>query len=130
MLILTIRTDKPEAEVALLDSDKKLVEEKWQAHRELSKTLHDKIAKNLQFVSKDWGDIEGIACYKGPGSFTGLRIGLSVANALAYDLNVPIVSQSGEDWQETAIQRLINKENETIALPEYDSEPYTTNPRK
>jgi len=68
--------------------------------------------------------------YKGPGSFTGLRIGISVANALAYGLNVPIVSTTGKDWQLQGIDRLKKGKNETSAVPDYGSEPHITLPTK
>ncbi len=130
MIILTIRTDKPQAEIGLFNDTKKLAYEEWQAHRELSKTLHQKLKELLKSQGKDWQDIEAIVVFKGPGSFTGLRIGLSVGNALANSLGVPVVSESGEDWIQKAIQRLRNKENETIALPEYGGEVYTTKQKK
>src|SRR3989338_10680058 len=110
MLILVLRTDKPEAEVGLFDGRRKLAYIKWQAHRELSNTIHKQIDKILNpgtkisklrnpitdYSTRDLvrgrqvfslSDIEGIVCFKGPGSFTGLRIGLTVANALAYAQN-------------------------------------------
>jgi tRNA threonylcarbamoyladenosine biosynthesis protein TsaB len=41
-------------------------------------------------------DIEGVVCFKGPGSFTGLRIGLTVGNALAYAQNIPVVASKSK----------------------------------
>jgi tRNA threonylcarbamoyladenosine biosynthesis protein TsaB len=129
MLILTIRTDKPEAEIGFYDGNEKLAYEKWQAHRQLAETIHLKIAKNLQSIGKEWSDMQGIVVYKGPGSFTGLRIGLSVANALAFSLAVPIISVTGEDWVETGIKRLHAGQNEKTALPEYGAPVHTTPPK-
>lgn len=130
MLILTIRTDKPEAEVGLFDGQKELAYEKWQAHKEMAQTIHTKIATILQKVHKDWQDIEGMVCFKGPGSFTGLRIGLTVGNALAFGLGTPIVSQTGDNWIEKGIERLQKGEDEKIALPKYGHEARTTKPKK
>ncbi len=130
MLILTIRTDKPEAEVGLFNDDKQLAYEKWQAHRELSTTIHRKIAKNLQFIGKNWQDLESVVCYKGPGSFTGLRIGLSVGNALASGLNIPITSAAGKDWINKGIRRLQKGANEKIVLPKYGAPIHITKPKK
>jgi tRNA threonylcarbamoyladenosine biosynthesis protein TsaB len=130
MLILTLRTDKPEAELGLYEDRKELSYETWQAHRLLAETLHAQIIKDLQAVAKELKDIEGIVCYKGPGSFTGLRIGMSVANALAYSYGLPIVSQAGENWQQAGIERLLGGEKEPVALPEYGGEIFTTKPKK
>ena len=129
MIILTIRTDKPEAEVGLYDGQKQLAYEVWHAHRELSSTLHTKIRKLLKSQDKTWSDLDGIVCYKGPGSFTGLRIGLTVANGLAYGLDIPVVAENGA-WIEQGCERLLRGERDPAALPEYDRPAHTTQQKK
>lgn len=130
MIILALRTDKPEAELYLYKDKTKLGEIKWQAHRELSNTIHTKINDLLTFKGRTLKGIEGIVCFEGPGSFTGLRIGLSVANALAYSYNIPIVARGGKKWLENGISDLLARKNDKIALPKYDRPAATTPPRK
>jgi tRNA threonylcarbamoyladenosine biosynthesis protein TsaB len=130
MLILTLRTDKPEAELGFFDNEKKLSYYTWQAHRELSETILIKLNEQLIATKHSLKDIDGIIIYKGPGSFTGLRIGISVANALAYSLDAPIVSQSGGEWIRQGIGRLESDDNEKVALPEYGALPHITQPKK
>jgi tRNA threonylcarbamoyladenosine biosynthesis protein TsaB len=130
MLILALRTDKPEAEIELYDDATCLASEVWTAHRLLAETLHQKILRLLEDKQYRLQDVQGIVCYKGPGSFTGLRIGLSVANALAYGLEIPVVSTQGDQWQEKGIKLLRNGENEKIALPEYGAPVFTTKQKK
>jgi tRNA threonylcarbamoyladenosine biosynthesis protein TsaB len=130
MIVMTIRTDKPEAELEIYDDQKQLAYVSWQAHLELSKTIHKEIDRILNKLSISAEDLKGIVCYSGPGSFTGLRIGLSVANALAYAQNIPIVAKTGEDWVETGIKDLQAGKNDKIALPKYDRPAATTSPRK
>jgi len=130
MIILSIRTDKPEAEVGIYDNDKQLAYRAWQAHLELSKTIHKEIEKILNMSSISWRDIEGIVCYEGPGSFTGLRIGLSVANALAYANQIPVVTTSGDNWIKTGNKKLQAGQNDHIVLPKYDRPAATTPPKK
>ncbi len=129
MIILTIRTDKPEAELGLFDDKKKLTYYEWEAHRQLAETIHQKIKALLKSQQKDWQDIEGIVCLKGPGSFTGLRIGLTVANALAASLNVPIVGTTGKDWCEAGIITLKKGQSENVVMPEYGSPVHITLPK-
>jgi tRNA threonylcarbamoyladenosine biosynthesis protein TsaB len=130
MIILTIRTEKPEAEVGLYDSDRQLAYITWQAHRALAETLHQKIEALLQSQSKTWADLGGIVCFQGPGSFTGLRIGLTVGNALGYSYHLPVVATQDPQWLETGIQRLLAGESDDLALPFYGADAHITPPKK
>lgn len=102
----------------------------WQAHRALSTTLNKKIQEILNKSSISMEAVQGIVIFKGPGSFTGLRIGMAVANALAYAQNFPIVARGGEKWLNDGIKDLEAGKNEVIGLPEYGSPPKTTTPWK
>lgn len=130
MIILALRTDKPAAELYLYQGKEQLAEVKWQANRQLAATIHSKTQEILDKSSISWADIEGIVCFKGPGSFTGLRIGHSVANALAYAQKIPIVAAGGQDWLDQGIEDLLSGRNHKIAAPEYGSPVKTTPPKK
>lgn len=129
-MILTIRTDNPQAEIGLYDAGQQVAYKKWQAHRELSATIHKVIYELLQSMDKSWDDITGIIYFKGPGSFTGLRIGASVANALAESNNSTITNQNGENWIELGLEALSKNEGSRVALPEYGSDPRVTVQKK
>lgn len=126
MIILTLRTDKTDAEIGLYSDMKQLDGEIWAAGRELSRTVHTKIDDMLLRQQKTIHDIQGIVCFKGPGSFTGLRIGISVANAFAYAVSAPIIATEGEAWQDDGIRMLLAGQGERMALPEYGMPPHIT----
>ncbi|MBI1857120.1 tRNA (adenosine(37)-N6)-threonylcarbamoyltransferase complex dimerization subunit type 1 TsaB [Candidatus Saccharibacteria bacterium] len=128
MIILIIRTDKPEAEIGLYNDKDQLAYEIWQAHRELAETLNRKITNLLQ--GRTLQEVGGIVVYQGPGSYTGLRIGMSVANALAYSLDCSIAAVSGENWLDKGIQQIMANQGSAIVLPQYDAPARTTTPRK
>jgi len=130
MIILALRTDKPQAELYVYDNEQKLAELKWQAHLKLSETLNSKIAEILNKSSKSLNDLDGIIAYKGPGSFTGLRIGLSVANTLSYAQTIPVVSTGGQSWISDGLIGLSAGKNDKVAVPEYGAPPHITQPRK
>ena len=130
MIILALRTDKPESEIYLYEDNNKISQLVWEAHRQLAETIHIKIRDLLKDQNKTWADIEGVIIYKGPGSFTGLRIGMSVANALASSLQAPIVAATGEVWQTEAINAILAGKNEKIVSPDYGSDPHITQQKK
>jgi tRNA threonylcarbamoyladenosine biosynthesis protein TsaB len=129
-MILTLRTDKPDAEIGLFAETTKIDYVVWTAHRQLSESIHNQITALLQRHSLQWKDISAIASYIGPGSFTGLRIGLTVANTLAYSLQIPVVTASGNDWIRTSLVRLKKGDNDFIAIPEYGRNPHITTAKK
>jgi len=128
-MILLLDTSGPVCRLTLVDGDVRH-EAEWEANRELAKGLLGFLETEIQKIQKDFADISAIGVYRGPGSFTGLRIGMTVVNTLADGLNVPIVGEAGEMWQEKVFSRLKNGENEQIVLPLYGEEAHITKPRK
>jgi tRNA threonylcarbamoyladenosine biosynthesis protein TsaB len=129
MLIITLRTDKPEAEVGLYENERQLAYVVWTAHHQLAETLHTKIKEMLDSQNKSFDDIEGIVVFAGPGSFTGLRIGVTVANTLAYALNIPIAGRTEPTWLEGGIADLLAGKAGRQATVSYGSDPHITAPK-
>ena len=129
-LILGIKTDQPSAYVCLLLNGTCIAEKSWQAHRQLSDTLLLTIESLLSSQSKSWSDLEGIIAFKGPGSFTGLRIGATVANTLAHAIKIPVAGTNGDSWlSDGQVQLNANPSNRLIDI-EYGGEAHITSPRK
>lgn len=129
-MILTIRTDNPHAEIGLYDRQNQIGYYTWPADRKLAKELLGVIRDELKKHHADWVDITGVVAYQGPGSFTGLRIGLTVANTIAYGNGVPIVAAKGDDWIAAGLARLAGGETDRLALPHYGAEANITLPKK
>ena len=91
-------------------------EYRWEAGRDLAEGLlaflRDKLAEN----QATWQDIREITFFTGPGSFTGLRIGATVVNTLAHELQVPLFDQDGREHP--------------LILPNYGRPARVTPPRK
>ena len=128
-MILALRSDKPEAELYLFDDGKKIAEIKWQAHRELADTILGKIKEILVNNNIADKDITGIIMHTGEGSFTGLRIGTTVANAMSYSLGVPIVEAEGENWINEGLGKITSSKPGNLVVPKYNAEPNISQPK-
>ncbi len=102
----------------------------WQAERTLAKNFLAFLRDKLEDNHKTWSDISAIGVFQGPGSFTGLRIGLTVMNTIADAQNIPIVGACGENWQKEVIDKIKSGVNEKIVMPFYGSEAHITSPKK
>ena len=102
----------------------------WDAGRDLARGLLKFLSDCLQKQDADWADITGVGFFEGPGSFTSLRIGATVANTLADSEGIPVVGARGDDWREQAQKKLSNGENQKIVLPFYGAQANVTLPKK
>lgn len=77
------------------------------------------ILKKQKLTSKD---LKAILVNQGPGSFTGTRVGVTVANTLAWSLNIPVYGfKEGEKEKVLAkISKLHKSKFSKIALPSYE----------
>ncbi len=84
--------------------------------RDLAENLHTFIRDKLAENGGSFLDVTEITFMSGPGSFTGLRIGAAVVNALASELNVPLYDHLGNKVP--------------VILPIYDRPANISKPRK
>lgn len=128
-MILLIDTSTPVCRMTFVDGDRRL-EQEWQADRTLAKNLLRYLTESLGEAGYVLNDLTGIGIMTGPGSFTGLRIGMAVCNTLADGLGIAIVGERGEQWREKALTRLLAGETDRVVLPYYGGEAHITKPRK
>lgn len=128
-MILALDTSTPTCKAWLVEDDKTVTYE-WEAGRDLADGLIGYLRECLAKNGRTWSDVAGVAVYKGPGSFTGLRIGLTVVNTFADTRSLPVVGGTGDDWVEPAVRRLRMGESDGLVMPLYGREPNITKPRK
>lgn len=95
----------------------------WQADRQLAKGILSWMENCLEETDSGWRELSSLAVFRGPGSYTSLRIGITVMNTLADQLQIPIVGADGEAWRTVADARLSKQESDQIVLPLYSAPP-------
>lgn len=91
MLVLGIETATNWCGVALWNDEGPVAARAFVNHMELSSRLIPTIQSMLAEEDRQFGDLGGLAVSLGPGSFTGLRIGVATAKTLAQAGGLPIV---------------------------------------
>lgn len=88
--VLIIDTSSNKRTKVGLSIDRKLFWEKQESgklHSQVVLPLIDKILKSNNITPKN---VTGIKVNRGPGSFTGIRVGIAIANALGFALKIPV----------------------------------------
>ena len=94
MRLLHIDTSNQPLSVAITEGNEVLAEFNSGMRINHSITMMSQIESLLEYTKLEMKDIEGIVVAKGPGSYTGLRIGVTAAKTLAYTLNIPLYAVS------------------------------------
>lgn len=94
MKIVAVDTATTSLSVAVLDNDSVLVEKTFVSQETHSKHLHQTIKSVLDMAGICVESVDAFAVTIGPGSFTGLRIGVSTVKGLAFALQKPVVAVS------------------------------------
>ena len=89
MLILSFETSAKAASVALLENGKLLGESYQNTGLTHSQTLMVMAQQLLEDCGKTVSDLQAVAVAEGPGSFTGVRIGVAAAKGLAWGAELP-----------------------------------------
>ena len=90
-MILAIDTATRQAGVALMREGEVVGELSWVGAGNHSSTLTPSVRRLLELTAADLSAIEAIVVCSGPGSFSGLRVGISEAKGLGMALDVPVV---------------------------------------
>lgn len=107
---ILIHTCLDSAFVALADEEKIIGSASSETPKEHGTFLHGAIQSLMKENDIAFGQVTAIGVTNGPGSYTGIRVGLSAAKGLAYALKIPMVLCSTlEALAATAISRLSDK---------------------
>ena len=91
-MLLAIDTATRHASVALFDGAGVAAEATWRSDNNHSVEVLPTIARLLEQQTLTPDDLSAVAVAQGPGSFTGLRIGISLAKGLCLSLGIPIIA--------------------------------------
>ena len=91
MKILAVDTSSKICSVSILENDKLIIENHNDDEKTHSQKLMPIIDETFKQANLTLDDIDLIACSQGPGSFTGIRIGISTVKAFADVKNIPII---------------------------------------
>lgn len=130
-MILALKTDGPTTLIWLIEPGREVGEPnlRWESGRNLADEILAQLSKVLDSAHRSTLEISGIVIFSGPGSFTSLRIGHTVANALADSLQIPVVGQQGEAWVKAGLAALETAKAGVPALPFYGAEANVTRPK-
>ncbi|MCF8331492.1 MAG: tRNA (adenosine(37)-N6)-threonylcarbamoyltransferase complex dimerization subunit type 1 TsaB [Bacteroidales bacterium] len=114
-IILNIETSTRICSVAVAEGDKILASRHQSDTQEHARILHPFIEEVIEEAGIKYQNLDAVAVSEGPGSYTGLRIGVSTAKGLCYARNLPLVSVSTLKAMALHAISEINKKNALYA---------------
>jgi tRNA threonylcarbamoyladenosine biosynthesis protein TsaB len=127
-VLLALDTSTAQAGIALYDGRVR-AELIWWSGRNHARQLMPTIRHALDLVGGRVGELSAVAAARGPGSFTGLRVGLAVARGLAFALDIPLYGltsleliAAGQDHSSLPVQAVLDAGRGRVATALYRHE--------
>ena len=118
--LLLIETSAKNCSVAIADEQRVLLSKSATAEHFIhAEQLHVMLHELLSELSLSANSLNAVAVSKGPGSYTGLRIGVSAAKGLCFALNIPLIAL--DTTEILAHYAAVNTEHATRILPMIDA---------
>lgn len=117
--LLALETTTNICSVAVLEAGELRAEMNLNLAKVHATHLTGMIEEVLRFSQTSWQDLVAIAVSKGPGSYTGLRIGVSVAKGLAFAQDLPLIGVNALEGLATTLLPLVA--NGDLICPAFDA---------
>ncbi|MBC7827865.1 MAG: tRNA (adenosine(37)-N6)-threonylcarbamoyltransferase complex dimerization subunit type 1 TsaB [Chitinophagaceae bacterium] len=123
-LILNIDTSSENASICVARDGAGIVLLENADQKDHAAWIHPAIAKSMKQANCTLNDLKAIAVTAGPGSYTGLRVGMSTAKGLCYALNIPLVTENTLRVMALATKQTFNdlyQQKDTLFCPMLDA---------
>lgn len=126
MKILAIDTSSKICSVSILEDTKIIAEKHNNDEKTHSQKLMPLIDSIFKYTNLSLNDIDLLACCQGPGSFTGIRIGISTVKAFADVKNIPIIGVTSLEslayniTENSLIASIIDAKNDNVYFALYE----------
>jgi tRNA threonylcarbamoyl adenosine modification protein YeaZ len=121
---IALHTSTPRLGIAVNNYGGDSRSQTWDLGRDLASQLHQHLAATL--LPQTWQDLAFVAVAKGPGGFTGTRVGVVTARTIAQQLNIPVfgisnlaavaAAQNPQDDQLLAVQMDARREQLFVGI--------------
>lgn len=117
--ILLIESSGDYPFVALAENEKVL--KVWYAEKKSGLAIHGAIRDLLEACGMKIGDVDAVSVSAGPGSYTGLRVGMAAAKGICYAIQKPLITVSSLKMMAMAVKSEASKINAEWICPMIDA---------
>ncbi|HEX5169563.1 MAG TPA: tRNA (adenosine(37)-N6)-threonylcarbamoyltransferase complex dimerization subunit type 1 TsaB [Cyclobacteriaceae bacterium] len=112
--ILSLETSTQVCSVALHEGDRLITTSEVHIEQSHASRLAVLIQQNLIAGECEAKDLHAVAVSAGPGSYTGLRIGTSLAKGMCFSLDIPLISIETLDLLASQVSQMVNFEDHLL----------------
>ena len=121
MLIVSIDTSTENASVCITNNEVVIGFAENKQQKEHSTFLHNAVKGMLLTANQKLTNIDAFAVTSGPGSYTGLRVGMAAAKGFCYALKKPLIAVNTLEVMTLAAKKIVSQEERFLFCPMIDA---------